>query len=241
MELNIIYDGINLDEFIQGYETVNVEGRGLFAPKLNVLDIEGKDGAIVTSQQLPSRLLKVHFLIRANNATEKKKIESKLNNILISNEDVEIRFTDEDAIYLGRFSNYTDTPYDYFQGTGMFELYCQEPAKLSEVKTTSSSIESPDYPKIPVKWEEIRLNLTAGTSKITIRNSRNGQRVILNGSYTSGQVIIISHEKITKNGQNILADLDHVESEFHNFELIHGDSLTVTGATYSIKYRERWY
>lgn len=241
MELNIIYDGINLDEFIQGYETVNVEGRGLFAPKLNVLDIEGKDGAIVTSQQLPSRLLKVHFLIRANNATEKKKIESKLNNILISNEDVEIRFTDEDAIYLGRFSNYTDTPYDYFQGTGMFELYCQEPAKLSEIKTTSSSIESPDYPKIPVKIEEISFTLSSGGNRIIVQNPRD-QKIIMNDVFASGQNIRITYDKIFRNTGEITHTLDWINSVYQNFELHHGDTLTIEGATsYTIKYRERWF
>lgn len=246
-ELKFIYDGVELEKHINGYHTVNVEGRGLFSPELNVINVEGRDGTIVNTQNLPARTLKVHFIIRANNSKEKREKELKLNQFLRKAKDVEVQFTDEDGYYMGRYSGFSNIPYDYFQGEGTFDIYCQNPYKIIEI----SEVEESDYVREESKTkvllspintcdkieiEEIKGEVV-NQKEVRITSKETGDIISLKNLDSTG-TLIINREQILLNNLNIKDKLDFNISTWKNFKIEDGDEIVIEGLnSVSFKYR----
>lgn len=247
-ELKFIYDGVELEKHMDGYHTVNVEGRGLFSPELNVINVEGRDGTIVNTQNLPARTLKVHFIIRANNSKEKRKKELKLNQILRKAEDVKVQFTDEDGYYMGRYSGFSNIPYDYFQGEGTFDIYCQNPYKIAEIK----EVEESDYEREELKTtvyvfpmidcdkieiEEIKGEVV-NQKEVRITSKETGDIISLKNLDSTG-TLIINRDQILLNNLNIKDKLDFNISTWKNFKIQeNGDEIIIEGLkSVSFKYR----
>lgn len=246
-ELKLIYDGVELEKHIDGYHTVNVEGRGLFSPELNVINVEGRDGTIVNTQNLPARTLKVHFIIRANNSKEKREKELKLNQFLRKAKDVKVQFTDEDGYYMGRYSGFSNIPYDYFQGEGTFDIYCQNPYKIIEI----SEVEESDYVREESKTkvllypintcdkleiEEIKGEVV-NQKEVRITSKETGDIISLKNLDSTG-TLIINREQILLNNLNIKDKLDFNISTWKNFKIEDGDEIVIEGLnSVSFKYR----
>lgn len=235
----LTYNGILIDAEIAGYMTVNVEGRQLIAPKVKTIEIPGRNGDVVLSQQYPARDLVVHFLLKErNNFLFLEKIK-KLTELLQSNSDVPLSFYDEVGHRFGRLIDIEDPPYDSNFGMGKFTIHCADPFLYRDLKTTDSVIERLKYRKYPVKIDSITATIPS-TTKVVIKNETRGTNIILNGQFNAGDKLVVTNESITVNGQNRLMWLDFVESEYQQFEVYSEDVITInSGANLSIKYRER--
>ena len=234
------YNGVILDSYLDNYMTLNVEGRQLFSPKLDRVEVPGRDGDIVVDKTYPSRDIKVHYLMTADKNEDWLKQTKLLNMLLQSDEEVEFYFDDELGYRYGQLSEFEDPPYDRNTGIGKFTIHCQDPFLYSDVKTSTGKIPDLEYDYYDVKIESIEVKVSTSISKLVVRNTTRGSKIILNGSFRSGDNVVITKDKITVNGQNRLTWLDYVESDYHNFKAYSKDSLSTSPAmAMTIKYRER--
>lgn len=233
------FDGHLLDEEIESFMTVNVEGRQLLSPTLETVKVPGRNGDVVIGGTYPAREITVHFMISDyRNAYFLEKIR-RLNEILYTDKEVEFKFNDEDGYRIGRLSATDDPAYNSNVGFGKFTIHCADPFLYGHLRKTTGKIDRLKLKKYPVKIEEIKITASA-TQKLVITNKNKGTKIILNGDFNSGDEVIITKDKITVNGQNRMYWLDFVNSDYQNFELYSEDELMVSpSANFEISYRER--
>ena len=226
---SLTYNGVLIDQEIDGYTTINVEGRGLHGRVLSTVDVQGKDGAVVLAQKTPARSIRVYFLIKANTSREFMARLHALHDHLKSDTDVAFKFSDEEFNRRGRLSEVENPPYDRLQGIGSFTVYCQDPYKYGDDLTlTGTSVAVGGTSVHPYLIKKIEITIAANRTGLTIANSTTGKSIILTGEFTAGQVLAISHadDAITLNGANIKNRLDYIYSDWRNFEIRTGDVLT---------------
>ena len=235
----IEFNGVIIDNEIKDYMTINVEGRQLLTHTLDTADIAGRIGDVITASKVPARDIKVYFLLKAERNKEFLKKIKRLTEILYTNKEVKFRFNDEDGFRIGQVTSFEDPPYDQNTGIGSYIIHSSDPFIYFEERESSGKIPRLKYRKYPVKVESITAKLNAG-SKAIIRNVTQGTKIILNGSFTTGQELVITDEAITINGQNALTALDYVESDYHDFKVYSEDEIIAEGLSdLKIKYRER--
>lgn len=225
------WDGQKLEDIIPGYKTLNVEGRELISNSPSLFPkVPGRDGDIINDQTLPSRYITVFYLIDAGSSEELRDAYNKLNAILRNPDktDKPFSFADEPGFtFYGRLEDsssvdpYTNKPVGYFR------LFCSDPFKYGPLVSLASLGSVDDY-KYPLKIDQIKITIPSNVSKVTIHNQTTGRRIILNGTYTSGQVLLIENGNITLNDQNIKSHLDYIESDWHTFNIRVGDTISVT-------------
>lgn len=235
----LTFDGHLLDEEIESFMTVNVEGRQLLSPILDTVSVPGRNGDVILGGTYPPREIAVHFMISDyRNAYFLEKIR-RLNEILYTDKEVEFKFNDEYGYRIGRLSNTEDPDYDSNLGFGKFTIHCADPFLYGHLRKTQSKIDELKLKKYPVKIEEIKI-LSAETKKLVITNKNKGTKIILNGNLKAGDEVIITKDKITVNGQNRMVWLDFVNSDYQNFELYSEDEVMVSpNSNIVISYRER--
>lgn len=235
----LTFDGHLLDEEIESFMTVNVEGRQLLSPILDTVSVPGRNGDVILGGTYPPRDITVHFMISDyRNAYFLEKIR-RLNEILYTDKEVEFKFNDEDGYRVGRLSSAEDPDYDSNLGFGKFTIHCADPFMYGHLRKTTGKIDELKLKKYPVKIEEIKI-LSAETKKLVLTNKNKGTKIILNGDFKTGDEVIITKDKITVNGQNRMYWLDFVNSDYQNFELYSENEVMVSpSANFEISYRER--
>lgn len=235
----LTFNGHLLDEEIESFMTVNVEGRQLLSRKLETVNIPGRDGDIIIGGTYPPREITVHFMISDyRNSFFLEKIR-RLNEILYTDEEVKFSFNDEDGYRIGRLSNVSDPAYDSNLGFGKFTIHCADPFMYGRLRKTTGKIDELKLKKYPAKIEEIKITAPV-TNKLVITNKNTGKKIILNGSFAAGDEVIITKDKITVNGQNRMYWLDFVNSDYQNFKLYSEDEIITSPRTsFEISYRER--
>lgn len=246
----MIYNGRHLEDLIPGYRTLNVTGRETISDNLDTLsNIPDRDGALVLGRTLPTRNIGIEYRLTAMDAGALQESFRQLRAAL----DVpgQIGFLDDPGIiYHGQLSAMGNVlPYTN-DLVGAFTLYCADPYKYAAtpVVKTGNPVAIYHGGPYPVQPEEIKITLAATTSGITVTNNTTGKKIILTGSYTSGNIIRISPaaeeqaQRITKNGASATASLDYLASDFGEFLIHDGDSIKVTPATaaMTITTRARW-
>lgn len=228
-----------LDYEIESFMTVNVEGRQLLSPVLETVKIPGRDGDILIGGSFPPRNIVVHFMISDTKNTFFLEKIRRLNEILYTKEEVKFSFLDENGYRIGKVSNIEDPAYDSNLGFGKFTIHCADPFMYGRLRKTTGKIDILKLKKYPVKIEEIKITASA-TNKLVVTNKNKGTKIILNGSFTAGDEVVITKDKITVNGQNRMAWLDFVNSDYQNFNLYSEDEVIISPSTsFEITYRER--
>lgn len=235
----ITFNGHVFDEEIKGFTTLNVEGRGLFAPNLSTITVPGRDGDVVTEKQYPARDIVVHFLLEEEKHGYFLESLRKLNALLQSKEAVAFSFADEDGFRLGEVSAVENPPFDRHVGVGKITIHCSDPFLYGRLQETDGEIPILDYPEYPVKIESISVQVRSDDQQLTIRNVRSGKKIILQG--LSGGVLVIQKDRITQAGENFMAALDFVNSDYHSFECCSGDVILSEprDVRVMIRFRER--
>lgn len=228
------YDNVILEDVVDGYSTTNIENDGLFSPDLNTITIDGRDGSYVVSQQLPARVIRIHFILKGENFEKKRRKLELLNFYLFKDKDVSINLIHLNlweklpGTYYGRYYKHKDITYDYFQGVGYFDIYCQNPYKHMETLTYSGT-------DITVKTTEIyhklQLESITGTASgiIEIRNLSNGDIIKMSSELTGEFKLTL--DTITNNNEVISGLLDYEVSTWKGFTINSGDKISIKGLT----------
>ncbi len=218
-------NGIQLDN--DKFKTLTVEGRDLIGNTLSYFpEIPSRDGAQVQTEKVPIRTLKVKFYAKESEY-------ARINALLRTGEDLELRFADEpEFFFLGRLQGAATK---LIENTGEITFVCANPYKFGDIKQVSSPVvlESP----YPLEIVKIKVTLTQATNKIVISNR--GKSIIINGEFAADDVIEVTRDMITQNGQNILSNLDFAQSDYHEFKIYNGDEVTANGSI-TISGREKW-
>jgi predicted phage tail component-like protein len=235
----LTYNGVLLDDVIDGYMTINVDGRGIRSPSLNVVTVPGRNGSLVLSQQYPPIIMTVYFLLKApDDKTFRAKL-GQLHELLKSEDDVKFSFGDETGYRIGRLSDVSNPPYDQNQGVGSFTIYCQTPLLYMEDQqqefTGSVSISE------TVQIIQLEVTLSSPAESLRISNRKDGSQLIVLDSFLEGDVVVVdfTSNTVTKNNSNISQKVDFTKSSFVDFKYPEGLELVLEpSATAKILYRE---
>jgi len=229
------YDGIWLEEAIEGYRTLTVSGREMIAPEIQSESVNV--GSIISSQSLPSRTLKITYQIK-NDDPEMILVNFRwLMEYLYREQDVPIYFNDElDVLYYGRFSGSDEVPGDRYTITASFDIYCADPRKYS---TKVFEINDEIAGRFPYKTLPIKIVVKiAKNDSLTISNGKETIKITSRKLTTGDKVVInFSEGKIFINDINRTNWLD-LSSDFENFVLRQGQIINCSNGQLSIQYRE---
>lgn len=125
------YDGIFLENEIDGYRTLNVSGRELMSVDIKSSSIDGIDGSQFQSKAYPSRTITVKYQLIARNDRMFRESFNKMN-YLLRGEQVKVIFNDEpDKYFIGTKQGNTEVSAGMNSVVGEFEIYCSDPRKYS--------------------------------------------------------------------------------------------------------------
>lgn len=242
------FGGVWLDEVIEGYKTLNVEGRETISYNLTTAgNLDGRDGTVVYAKSLTPRTLTVTYEMKGNTPEEYQRNYAKLNEILHTTKDAEIRFNDDPFIYYGQVSAKSLPEAGRLVQVQTFDIICQNPYRYGDPSTVSSSgvIELGEafgtHPANP----EIKVELVAPSTKIVIRNQTTGRRIIFDGKFKAGDILAVSiypNPRVTLNGLNAMTNLSFGTTDFGDFKVQHGDKVNAepSGSILTLSMKGAW-
>ena len=230
-----------LDDLINGFTTANVLGRGVIVPEINSLKVSGSDGIVITDSSLPARPLEVQYLLKRTNANEFQQSLRKLNQLLYSDHDVKIRFSDESGwFYEGRVTAHTPPSEDNFTGFGSFTITCPKPFRYQDEAIATIG----DVLKMP-RVNKIEFTPDAETNQIVISDEFTSNQIVINDSFTADDKLEIDlttkTPKVYKNNAPITSKIDYKNTSLSSFR--RADKLKLKllqgSGNVTIKYNER--
>lgn len=232
----MMYDGIFFEEEIEGYKTIRVNGR-----ESNVMDYTKEVvpfGELITNQNVTSRMLLIEFMITAENTNEFQNKIKNLTKLLYKTEDQTIAFADDpNTIFYGRFESFLDFT-DYKNAVvGSFTIYCQDPLKYGPTIETSGEVTiDTTYETVP---EEILVTPSSAIDHLEITNGTYTIRLDGNISLGHEVKILFKEQEIYVNGV-ISTYMFALNSDFENFQIQQGETITSSNGSLILKARERW-
>lgn len=125
------YNGVYLENEIDGYRTLSVTGRELMESEVTDQEIDGMDGSYYRYKTTPARTITVKYQLRARGSREFRDAFNKMNKLL-SGEQVKVIFNDEsDKYFIGTKTSNTQVDGGSNNVIGEIEIYCTDPRKYS--------------------------------------------------------------------------------------------------------------
>lgn len=125
------YNGVYLENEIDGYRTLSVTGRELMESEVTDQEIDGMDGSYYRYKTTPARTITVKYQLRARGSREFRDAFNKMNKLL-SGEQVKVIFDDEsDKYFIGTKTSNTQVDGGSNNVIGEIEIYCSDPRKYS--------------------------------------------------------------------------------------------------------------
>lgn len=227
MDYNVTYNGQVLDDIIPGYQTLNIDGRGLLGRALDTVIVAGRTGDVVLGQRVPPRDITVYYLIKKTSNQEMQASLELLHTTLSSEDDVTFQFGDEDHYRTGRLASVKNPPYDSYSGVGSFTIHCQDPYKYKEMPVLSGiNIVMPATSDNGYRLDQIDVTFTLDANGFSVKNSTTGRSIILLGDFLIGDTLQITDGDISVNDEPAMDRLDFVNSDWQEFKLNAGDTIT---------------
>ena len=138
------FNGVFLENEIDGYRTLNVVGREAIESEIDVIETKARHGARYRSRRHLPRIITVNYQLSAMSALELMEKFNKLNHILDA-EEATLIFNDEpDKFFIGTRQNMKPPKEGVLCTRGEIEFYCADPFKYSvkeyEVREEDSAI-----------------------------------------------------------------------------------------------------
>lgn len=125
------YNGVYLENEIDGYRTLSVTGRELMESEVKHTEIDGMDGSYYRYKTTPARTITVKYQLKARGSREFRESYNKMNKLL-SGEQVKVIFNDEsDKYFIGTKTSNTQVDGGSNNVIGEIEIYCSDPCKYS--------------------------------------------------------------------------------------------------------------
>ena len=162
---SMMFNGRYIEDLIEGYTTIDVEGRGMAEVEIDSVEVGRRDGAIFRGARYKPRLLTIKFVIEGDdlgfnpdNTTLIERV-NQLNGILDIDHEVPIIFRDEDdKFYMGIRNGLPEFEMSLGIAAGKFEIYCSDPFKYSVVETTAYPTTQMDgFQVFSIKYDGTRI------------------------------------------------------------------------------------
>lgn len=135
------YNGVYLENEIDGYRTLSVTGRELMESEVTDQEIDGMDGSYYRYKTTPARTITVKYQLRAGGSREFRDAFNKMNKLL-SGEQVKVIFNDEsDKYFIGTKTSNTQVDGGSNNVIGEIEIYCSDPCKYSTTEKEFTAID----------------------------------------------------------------------------------------------------
>lgn len=135
------YNGVYLENEIDGYRTLSVTGRELMESEVTDQEIDGMDGSYYRYKTTPARTITVKYQLRARGSREFRDAFNKMNKLL-SGEQVKVIFNDEsDKYFIGTKTSNTQVDGGSNNVIGEIEIYCSDPHKYSTTEKEFNAID----------------------------------------------------------------------------------------------------
>lgn len=230
------FNGIYLEEHLDGYRTLNVSGREMMNYDIQSDRRTSGDGSIRYGKNRPSRIISVQYRLVSDTPEQMQRKYNELRRLLHTEGIVPIEFLDEpNTVYFGEFQSAEGVPDDRLTVVSRFTLFCPESDKYGQLITTNGAVTiNTFYKTLP---EKITVTTTSTTNSVDISNGT--QTIQLRGELNSGSVIKvdIKEQMVYVNGNERL-DLIDLHSDFENFELKNGQTVTTSNGAIEIEMRE---
>lgn len=127
-------NGEYIENQIEGYRTLTVEGREALSPEITAFETGIRDGSTMQSKRYPARTIRITYQLIAKTNEEFRVAYNKLGQIL-DVVDAELIFNDEqDKFYKGTPAYIGEVPPGSNAVIGEFEILCLDPFKYSVVE-----------------------------------------------------------------------------------------------------------
>ena len=139
--IQTIIDNRNIDRYIEGFRTLTVTGREVMPFEVEASDrAGGQHGTNLDSKKRKARIITVRYEMKASDNKQFQLDYLNLNQLLISDEDVEIAFTDMPGyVFYGQVTGFEEVPAHSNSITSSFDIYCQDPFLYDELETVLST------------------------------------------------------------------------------------------------------
>lgn len=135
------YNGVYLENEIDGYRTLSVTGRELMESEVTDQEIDGMDGSYYRYKTTPARTITVRYQLLARGSREFREAYNKMNKLL-SGEQVKVIFNDEsDKYFIGTKTSNTQVDGGSNNVIGEIEIYCSDPCKYSTTEKEFTAID----------------------------------------------------------------------------------------------------
>ena len=236
----ICFDGHWLDDEVEAFSTIIVEGRENFKRTINAQETS-KDGSIYLTSRIPSKSLKITFNWKCDSIDDHNKQVQKLK-MLLNKPEAEIKFEDEPTFhYIGTVEE-INFEKALLTTKGTITIDCSNPFKFSDLKTISGKEKkftiSDGELLYETKPKQLKIIPSANGSKIEITNETNGKKLMANIAYSAGNEIIFDFDNLDflVNKASHLMDID-LASNFDDFYIKDKDAISITvDGTYSLTY-----
>lgn len=140
----VVIDHRNIDDYIEGFRTLNVSGREVLGFDLETSPrAGGQHGSHILSKKLPARLITVEYQMTADSSRDFQIEYMRLAQLLIHDEDVTIEFTDMPGFcFFGQVTGFDEVPPHSNQITSSFEIYCQDPFLYDATETMLTTVDN---------------------------------------------------------------------------------------------------
>lgn len=232
------FNGVFLEEVIDGYRTMNVSGRETLSNEFDLQEL--KKGSRIRDRKLPSRILTIQYQLKADDSTSFQKKFKELRKKLFG-KDVEISFRDEpDAYYFGELETMNVVPPHSNSVVSEFTILCPEPFIYGEeIITDGEVVIDTFYESVP---QLIRVTTDRAVNGLSVSNGKQEIRLTKKDAILgSGDVVEID----TKNGDLFVNGVDKIymvamESDFGNFMIEEGQTLVSDEGQIELVQREVW-
>lgn len=141
---NLIFNGINLAESFSDsakgtyFIVNNVDGRGVLGEEISTIEVPGMAGAYQSSKYTPTRTLSVSISLKGESFADLRKKIDRLSSILITDEPVPIKFSDEpDVTYYGSLGGVDHKIEVSCIYQAVLNFLCTDPFKYGEEDTVN--------------------------------------------------------------------------------------------------------
>lgn len=225
------YDGNWIEELIEGYQTLTVEGREMYS--LNFESQEMQVGGVITNVKYPPRELTIKYKLEDRDPRALQEKFDTLKAFLIRQNDVPIIFHDDlEYTFIGRFQTADTVPGDTNSIISSFTVLCSDPFKHGKTQSVKNKIvEVLPYPVKPdiLSFKLLSNGLIASDGNYRLKSSQAKKGDLLGFNFQTGDTFL--------NGEvnNNLLDLD---SDFKNIRLTTGTDFSSSNYDLTIQYRK---
>lgn len=124
-------NGEYIENLIEGYRTLTVEGREALSPEITTNETGIRDGSTLKGKRYPARTIRITYQLITASSEDFRAAYNKLASIL-DVEDAELIFNDEtDKFFIGTPSRIGEVSPGRNSVVGEFEILCLDPFKYS--------------------------------------------------------------------------------------------------------------